>query len=58
MRLPLSGVLATDHAHHHPPETSSGEVETFVSGRQNDVVGRQNFKPVWHLLRVQVVRVH
>ena len=57
----MSGILAgvgEVYAHHYPPETSYGEAETLVLGRVNDVVGRQDLRPVWHLLLVQVMQVH
>ena len=31
-------IKAWSNAHHHPPEASSGEAETIVPGRVNDVV--------------------
>lgn len=55
----FTGAIVSPHnACHHPPETSHGEAETLVLGRVNDVVGRQDLRPVWHLLLVQVMQVH
>lgn len=54
----LARISGHPNACHHPPETSYGEAETLVLGRVNDVVGRQDLRPVWHLLLVQVMQVH